>query len=70
MGVDNPDKLIDGLNSLLPSKKVPTVSDKDMKAFLQSAGVPVKKTKPFGNDPCPCGSGNRYDMCCSENKLE
>lgn len=40
-----------------------------LKTMLQIAGVSVKRTEPFGNADCPCGSGNRYDMCCSKNKL-
>lgn len=38
---------------------------------LRSAGVNVerKRTEPFGNEDCVCGSGIRYDMCCSKKKL-
>ena len=29
---------------------------------------PVKKDKKIGrNDPCPCGSGKKYKMCCGRN---
>jgi uncharacterized protein YecA (UPF0149 family) len=62
MGVANPDNMLAALEGKIPTED-------NLKQFLQKAGVPVKKTKPFGNDPCPCGSGSRYDMCCSERKL-
>ena len=26
--------------------------------------VPTKMAKPGRNDPCPCGSGNKYKKCC------
>jgi len=31
--------------------------------------TPVKKAaKPGRNDPCPCGSGKKYKMCCGRNE--
>ena len=31
--------------------------------------APVRKAKKIGpNDPCPCGSGNKYKKCCGRNR--
>ena len=40
-----------------------------LKTMLQVSGVPVKRTEPFGNADCTCGSKLRYDMCCSPRKM-
>lgn len=31
---------------------------------LQNNVLPFKKTKAGRNDPCPCGSGRKYKLCC------
>jgi SEC-C motif-containing protein len=33
---------------------------------LREGPVPFKKEvpKPGRNDPCPCGSGKKYKLCC------
>ena len=28
---------------------------------------PARQTKPGRNDPCPCGSGQKYKRCCGKN---
>ncbi len=34
-----------------------------------NAGEPVRSDKKVGpNDPCPCGSGKKYKMCCGFNQ--
>ncbi len=58
------------MSRLLPDGTIPT--DDVMKRLFRDSGIEVKKeerTEPFGNDPCPCGSGVRYDLCCSKNKM-
>ena len=32
--------------------------------------APVKSTKVGRNDPCPCGSGQKYKKCCGRNSTE
>ncbi|MEH6996493.1 SEC-C metal-binding domain-containing protein [Neobacillus drentensis] len=33
-------------------------------------GVPVRNDDKVGrNDPCPCGSGEKYKKCCGPNPL-
>ena len=34
------------------------------------AGMTVRAAKPPGrNDPCPCGSGNKYKKCCADKPV-
>jgi uncharacterized protein YecA (UPF0149 family) len=30
---------------------------------------PLPKQKAGRNDPCPCGSGEKYKKCCLDKKL-
>ena len=42
-----------------------------LKTHLQRQGVKVTntRTEQYGNTDCVCGSGKRYDMCCSPRKM-
>ena len=58
---------------LLPDGTLQT--DDRMKQLFRQSGIPViepklPKTEPFGNEECMCGSGKRFDMCCSSRRLE
>ncbi|MBE6568415.1 MAG: hypothetical protein E7657_07140, partial [Ruminococcaceae bacterium] len=36
--------------------------------FSPAKRAPAKADKKVGrNDPCPCGSGKKYKMCCGAN---
>lgn len=35
--------------------------------IIQFPGKPHSKKKTYPNDPCPCGSGLKYKMCCGKN---
>lgn len=41
---------------------------KKLQAMLAQYHKPVQQVRKFGkigrNDPCPCGSGNKYKNCC------
>ncbi len=57
------------VSSLLPDGTIAT--DDVLKDLFRNQGIELAKpeqTAPFGNEPCICGSGIRYDLCCSENK--
>lgn len=59
-----------GTNGLLPDGTIPT--EDNLKDIFRQNGIPIgkpKRTEPFGNEDCICGSGLRYDMCCSKNKM-
>lgn len=32
--------------------------------FMNSNGEVIKAPEPGRNDPCPCGSGEKYKKCC------
>ena len=32
--------------------------------------APAKSSKVGRNDPCPCGSGQKYKKCCGRNSTE
>jgi uncharacterized protein len=38
-----------------------------MLAQMRSAAAPDRRTKVGRNDPCPCGSGKKYKLCCGRN---
>jgi len=40
---------------------------KDLYKTQKKSGTVVKEKKIGRNDPCPCGSGNKYKFCCGKN---
>ena len=59
-----------GTNNLLPDGLIAT--DDVLKDLFRKQGIKIgkpEKTEPNGNEPCVCGSGIRYDLCCSKNKM-
>jgi len=51
----------------LPPEESDTVSSKnksDAVVSLTNTLKPEQKTRVVRNDPCPCGSGKKYKMCC------
>ncbi len=56
-------------NKMFDNKTEKEINADYLKTILHVAGVPIKRTEPFGNEDCPCQSGLRYDMCCSLNKM-
>ena len=58
-----------GTNGLLSDGTLAT--DDNLKNMFRDQGIEIKKpkkTEPNGNEECTCGSGIRYDLCCSPNK--
>ena len=53
-------KLLDSLEDVLAFSRL-KMEQEDVKS--------VKIFKPQDNEPCPCGSDVRYDLCCKEEKL-
>lgn len=51
-------------------KEYKAQTDDELKALFRQNGIPIKKENPYGNEECTCGSGQRYDMCCSEAQLK
>jgi len=46
-------------------------TDDNLENIFREQGIEIgkpEKTEPFGNEECICGSGIRYDLCCSKNK--
>lgn len=55
--------------NLLPDGSIAT--DDVLKEIFRNEGIEIakpEKTEPNGNEECTCGSGVRYDLCCSPNK--
>ena len=41
---------------------------KELYKEQKSSTTIVKEEKIYPNDPCPCGSGKKYNKCCGKNK--
>lgn len=41
--------------------------EKEMKSLRRQANTLIKPAKIGRNDPCPCGSGQKYKKCCGQN---
>jgi preprotein translocase subunit SecA len=51
-----------------PSDMVTEATDAVAKAQAQAKAKPVRTGPKVGrNDPCPCGSGRKYKVCCGKN---
>ena len=65
-----PDELFEDINLKLFCDKY--LADRKMRLNVLKSGdvaiinnIPVVARKEVGrNDPCPCGSGNKYKRCC------
>jgi lipopolysaccharide biosynthesis regulator YciM len=45
-----------------------SVGENDKKSMVHSTVIPDgRKVKVGRNEPCPCGSGNKYKRCCGRN---
>lgn len=55
-----PDLIAEWVDTLYLRRPAPTITT--------SFATPVRKADKVGrNDPCPCGSGRKYKMCCGRN---
>ena len=55
-----------------PSEVIDTDLAKAAENFIppseEDNNTPVKRGEKIGrNDPCPCGSGQKYKKCCGKN---
>ena len=50
------------------SFRIPSTSETDYVKLLKSMDTVHNVGKIGRNDPCPCGSGNKYKNCCGRNK--
>jgi len=47
--------------------KIQTNEDEMVEADFEEGITPIFTKKPKRNDPCPCGSGEKYKNCCGKS---
>jgi uncharacterized protein YecA (UPF0149 family) len=40
--------------------------DQELREYEANKPTPVRRVKIGRNDPCPCGNGRKYKMCCGK----
>ena len=59
------DRLLSVIRGATPAPKVESVYPNEL--MVTGSGTAVRKEVKVGrNDPCPCGSGKKYKLCCGK----